>query len=163
MIGQSRALAGMRRSELPALSTDAMTITVAEGGLVRSTNDMYKEYGVGRVQKSRNGMAKVEFNPSVFMEPPYRSENKILPLAGIEKVDTPLDRAARGEWEPAWRFELKMLAAGSSPATRAGSFPTRGPRFCRTRSSPPTASSPARGGGSCWPMKWGWARPSKRA
>ena len=71
-----------------------------DAALVRSTNDMYKEYGVGRVQKVRNGLAKVEFNPSVFMEPPYRSENKILQLAEIEKVDTPLDRAARGEWEP---------------------------------------------------------------
>ena len=45
-------------------------ISIAEGDLVRSTNAMYKEYGVGRVQKVRNGLAKVEFNPSVFMEPP---------------------------------------------------------------------------------------------
>jgi hypothetical protein len=87
------------------------TISIAEGDLVRSTNDLYKEYGVGRVQKVRNEHAKVEFNPSVFMTPPYRSENKILPLAELEKIDTPLDRGARGQWEPAWRFELKMLAA----------------------------------------------------
>ena len=59
----------------------------------------------------RGEYVKVEFNPSVFMEPPFRSENKILLIAETEKVDTPLDRAARGEWEPAWRFELKMLAA----------------------------------------------------
>jgi len=94
--------------------------SIAEGDLVRSTNDMYKEYGVGRVQKMRNGLAKIEFNPSVFMEPPYRSENKILPLPEIEKVDTPLDRAARGEWEPAWRFELKMLAARLLTGNKGG-------------------------------------------
>jgi hypothetical protein len=46
--------------------------SIAEGDLVRSTNDMYKEYGVGRVQKMRNGLAKIEFNPSAFMTPPYR-------------------------------------------------------------------------------------------
>jgi len=28
---------------------------------------MYKEYGVGRVQKMRNGLAKIEFNPSAFL------------------------------------------------------------------------------------------------
>src|SRR5436305_15318410 len=84
---------------------------IAEGDLVRSTNDRYKQYGVGRVQKVRGEHAKVEFNPSVFMTPPYRSENKILLLSELEKVDTPLDRATRGAWEAAWRFELKMLAA----------------------------------------------------
>jgi hypothetical protein len=41
--------------------------SIAEGDLVRSTNDMYKEYGVGRVQKMRNGLAKIEFNPSAFL------------------------------------------------------------------------------------------------
>jgi hypothetical protein len=33
---------------------------------------MYKEYGVDCVQKMRNSIVKVEFNPSVFMQPPYR-------------------------------------------------------------------------------------------
>ncbi len=50
----------------------ASPFALAEGDLVRSTNDLYKPYGIGRVQKARNGMAKIEFNPSVFMEPPYR-------------------------------------------------------------------------------------------
>ncbi|MCI0682086.1 MAG: hypothetical protein L0Y71_08280, partial [Gemmataceae bacterium] len=84
------------------------------------TNDLYKEYGVGRVQKVRGEHAKVEFNPSVFMTPPYRSENKILPLAKLEKVDTPLDRAARGQWDAAWRFELKMLAARLLTGNKGG-------------------------------------------
>ena len=47
--------------------------TFAEGASVRSTNPLYASYGVGRVQKVRNGIVKVEFNPSVFMQPPYRS------------------------------------------------------------------------------------------
>ena len=45
----------------------------AEGDLVRSTSDLYMGYGVGRVVKVRGEQAKVEFNPSVFMQPPYRS------------------------------------------------------------------------------------------
>jgi hypothetical protein len=32
-------------------------VSIAEGDLARSTNDMYKEYGIGRVQKMRNGLA----------------------------------------------------------------------------------------------------------
>jgi hypothetical protein len=44
--------------------------------LVRSTSDLYKAYGVGRVVKVRGDQAKVEFNPSVFMSPPYRSGNE---------------------------------------------------------------------------------------
>jgi len=102
------------------VQTSAAVSSIAEGDLVRSTNDMYKEYGVGRVQKVRGEHAKVEFNPSVFMTPPYRSENKILPLAELEKVDTPLDRAARGQWDPAWRFELKMLAARLLTGNKGG-------------------------------------------
>jgi len=93
---------------------------IAEGDLVRSTSDLYKPYGIGRVQKVRNGMAKIEFNPSVFMEPPYRSENKILPLAELEKVETPVERGARGGWEPAWRFELRMLAARLLTGNKGG-------------------------------------------
>ncbi len=41
----------------------------AEGALVRSTNPVYRPYGVGRVIKVRDDLAKVEFNPSVFMSP----------------------------------------------------------------------------------------------
>src|SRR5260370_36473203 len=84
---------------------------IGEGGLVRSTNDLYKSYGVGYIQKVRGEQAKGEVNPSVFMQPPYRSENKILHLKELERVDSPLDRAARSEWDEPWRFELKMAAA----------------------------------------------------
>lgn len=93
---------------------------LAENASVRSTNSLYKAYGTGRVQKLRNGQAKVEFNPSVFMPPPYRSENKILAVDQLEVVDSPLDRAKRGQWEEPWRFELKMLAARFLTGNKGG-------------------------------------------
>jgi ERCC4-related helicase/HKD family nuclease len=105
---------------LAAFKAEAGSPSFAEGDLVRSTNDLYKEYGVGRIQKARGAQAKVEFNPSVFMSPPYRSENKILHLAEMERVDTPLERAARGQWDEPWRFELKMLAARFLTGNKGG-------------------------------------------
>jgi ERCC4-related helicase/HKD family nuclease len=92
----------------------------SEGDLVRSTNDLYKSYGIGLIQKVRGAQAKVEFNPSVFMLPPYRSENKILQLAELERVDSPLARALRGQWEEPWKFELKMLAARFLTGNKGG-------------------------------------------
>src|SRR6185369_18013979 len=89
----------------------AEQLGLQEGDLVRSTNDLYRSYGIGYIQKIRGEQAKVEFNPSVFMQPPYRSENKILYLKELERVDSPLDRAVRGEWDEPWRFELKMASA----------------------------------------------------
>jgi SNF2 family DNA or RNA helicase len=94
--------------------------SVLEGSLVQSTNDLYKSYGVGYIQKIRGEQAKVEFNPSVFMQPPYRSENKILYLNELERVDSPLDRSARGEWGEAWRFELKIAAARFLTGNKGG-------------------------------------------
>ena len=38
----------------------------------------------------------------------------------MEKVDTPLERAARGEWDEPWRFELKMLAARFLTGNKGG-------------------------------------------
>src|SRR5437763_5800492 len=91
-----------------------------EGESVRSTSALYKAYGTGRVQKLRNGQAKVEFNPSVFMPPPYCSENKILGVDQLQLVDSPLDRAIRAQWDDPWRFELKMLAARFLTANKGG-------------------------------------------
>jgi ERCC4-related helicase len=81
---------------------------------------MYKPYGVGRVVKVRGDLAKVEFNPSVFMAPPYRSENKLLHFHEMERVETPVERAARNEWEEPWRFELKMQAARFLTGNKGG-------------------------------------------
>ncbi len=91
-----------------------------EGTLVRSTSDLYRSYGVGRIVKVRGEQAKVEFNPSVFMPPPYRSENKILHFSEMERVETPLERAARGGWEEPWRFELKVQAARFLTGNKGG-------------------------------------------
>jgi len=93
---------------------------VGESSLVRSTSELYKSYGVGYIQKIRGEQAKVEFNPSVFMHPPYRSENKILYLKEIERVDSPLDRAQRGDWDDPWRFELKIAAARFLTGNKGG-------------------------------------------
>lgn len=105
---------------LAAFKAEAACPVFGDGDLVRSTNDIYKSYGIGRIQKVRGPQAKVQFDPSVFMPPPYRSENKILQLAEIERVDSPLDRAARGQWEEPWRFELKVLAARFLTGNKGG-------------------------------------------
>ena len=105
---------------LAAFKAEAEAPAFAEGDLVRSTNELYKGYGIGRIQKVRGTQAKVEFNPSVFMPPPYRSENKILHLAEIEGIDSPLERAVREQWDDSWRFELKMLATRFLTANKGG-------------------------------------------
>jgi superfamily II DNA or RNA helicase len=102
------------------MSTAAATAAFTEGSLVRSPTDLYRDYGVGRVVKVRGDQAKVEFNPSVFKPPPYRSENKILGFAEMERVDTPLERAARGQWDEPWRFELRVQAARFLTGNKGG-------------------------------------------
>jgi hypothetical protein len=57
---------------------------------------MYRDYGVGKVYKVREGLCKVEFNPSVFSLPPFRSENFILSLDEVEICPTPLEQAEKG-------------------------------------------------------------------
>lgn len=84
---------------------------VSERSLLRSTLEIFRHYGVGVVTKVKNGVAKVEFNPSVFMEPPYRSVNRLYDLAQVEVCDSPLDRLKRAQFDEPWKFELKMLAA----------------------------------------------------
>lgn len=102
------------------LQVQEKVVSFAEGDLVRSTNDLYKSYGVGYIQKIRGGQAKVEYNPSVFMQPPYRSENKILYLNELERVDSPMEHAAQGKWDEPWRFELKMAAARFLTGNKGG-------------------------------------------
>lgn len=107
-------------SALAAYAAEVNTSSFNEGDLVRSTNELFRDYGIGYIQKARGAQAKVEFNPSVFMQPPYRSENKILQLAELERVDSPLERALRGQWDEAWRFELRMQAARFLTGNRGG-------------------------------------------
>lgn len=78
---------------------------------VRSLNSIYRFHGVGRVQKVRDSLCKVEFNPTVFSRPPHRSVNYLLKLAEVEYCPTPLELAKAGRWDEAWRFDLRQMAA----------------------------------------------------
>lgn len=91
-----------------------------EGDLIRSLNEMHRPLGTGRIQKIKMGYGKVEFNPSIFLEPPYRSENRMLLLDEIERLETPLQRAERGQWDAAERFEMKVLAARFLTGNKGG-------------------------------------------
>ena len=82
-----------------------------EGMLVRSKNPIYKSLGIGKVQKVKADRCKVQFDPTVFSNPPYRSENKIMLLEELETIDTPIDRIAKGLWDEPWKFEMKTMAA----------------------------------------------------
>lgn len=101
----------------PAQFLDA---AFSEGALVRGTNDLCRCYGVGRIQKVKGEHAKVEYNPSVFMQPPYRSDYKIPRLPETERIDAPLERAARGQWDEPWRFELKVQPARFLTGNKGG-------------------------------------------
>ncbi len=81
------------------------------GTHVRSVNGIYRLLGVGRVQKLRDHQCKVEFNPTVFSSPPYRSENKILKLEEVVVCPTPLELAGVDNWDEAWKFDLRQMAA----------------------------------------------------
>jgi superfamily II DNA or RNA helicase len=96
------------------------TATLELGTHVRSLNSMYRDYGVGKVYKVRDGLCKVEFNPSVFSLPPFRSENFILSLDEVEVCPTPLERAKAGQWEEAWKFDLRQMAARFLTTNKGG-------------------------------------------
>ncbi len=87
------------------------TATIEPGSHVRSVNGIYRPLGVGRIQKVKDHQCKVEFNPTVFSRPPYRSENKILQLNEIELCPTPLELANAGHLDEAWKFDLRQMAA----------------------------------------------------
>jgi superfamily II DNA or RNA helicase len=74
-------------------------------------NGIYKALGVGRIQKVKDHQCKVEFNPTVFSRPPYRSENKILQLVEVEVCPASLELARVGQWNEAWKFDLRQMAA----------------------------------------------------
>ena len=87
------------------------TVTAEPGAHVRSLSSIYRPYGVGKVQKVRDSLCKVEFNPSVFSRPPFRSQNYILSLDEVEICPTPLELAKAGQWDEAWKFDLRQMAA----------------------------------------------------
>ncbi|HEV2196756.1 MAG TPA: helicase-related protein [Candidatus Acidoferrum sp.] len=95
----------------PTTQKSSLGGTFDAGIQVRSVNGIYHPLGVGRVQKVRDRQCKVEFNPTVFSRPPYRSENKILNLNEIEVCATPLEQARSERWDEAWKFDLRQMAA----------------------------------------------------
>src|SRR5713226_4135407 len=95
----------------PTTQKKSLTDALDAGTHVRSVNGIYRPLGVGRVQKVREHQCKVEFNPTVFSRPPYRSENKILKLDEVVVCRTPLELAGTGTWDEAWKFDLRQMAA----------------------------------------------------
>jgi hypothetical protein len=93
------------------VSVNPQTATPEPGAHVRSLNGHYRACGVGRVQKVRDDICKVEFNPSVFSRPPHRSINYLLKIAELELCPTPLELAKAGRWDEAWKFDLGQMAA----------------------------------------------------
>jgi superfamily II DNA or RNA helicase len=83
---------------------------IESGFHVRSLNPIYRPHGVGTVQKVRDSLCKVEFNPTVFSRPPHRSINYLLKLNELESCPTPLELARAGKWEEAWKFDLRQMA-----------------------------------------------------
>ena len=73
------------------------------GDFVRSTNKIYFPLGIGRIQKIRNNQCKVQFDPTVFSKPPYRSENKILLLDELEKIYSPLEKLEKEYLDDSWK------------------------------------------------------------
>ena len=80
------------------------------GEIVISSTASLRQYGVGRVLMIKNGVAKVEYSPSLFSEPPLYAHTKLLKIEESEKVPDPLERAMNGQWEKeTWRFDLRQI------------------------------------------------------
>jgi superfamily II DNA or RNA helicase len=92
-------------------SLNNKTAAIEAGSHVRSLNPIYRSYGVGKVQKVRDDLCKVEFNPSVFSRPPHRSINYLLKVAELESCPTPLELSQAEQWDEAWKFDLRQMAA----------------------------------------------------
>jgi superfamily II DNA or RNA helicase len=93
---------------------------LAEGDLVLSTNPIYEGHGVGQVTKVKGEQAKVEFSPSVFSTPPFRSVNWILRLPELRPILSPLAAARAGVWDDPARFDLRQMAARLLCANKGG-------------------------------------------
>lgn len=87
------------------------TLSLEPGLHVQSLNRIYKPLGIGQIRKVKDQQCKVEFNPTVFSRPPYRSENKILQLDEIAVCPSPLELAEANQWSESWKFDLRQMAA----------------------------------------------------
>ena len=60
----------------------------------------------------KNGIAKVEYSPGLFTEPPLYAHTKLLKVEETEKVPDPVELALSARWEQeTWRFDLRQMAA----------------------------------------------------
>lgn len=90
---------------------DNKSVGAEAGTRVRSRNSLYRAFGVDRILKVKDRLCKVEFNPSVFSRPPFRSQNYILGMEEVEVCPTPLKLAKAINWDEAWRFDMRQMAA----------------------------------------------------
>jgi len=97
-----------------------MTEVVNPGDSVLSTNPLHAENGIGVVQQIRGAQAKVEFRPTVFSNPPYLTESRILDLDQLQLVKSPLERLRQRDFGDPWRFELRQRAAHLLVCNRDG-------------------------------------------
>lgn len=87
---------------------------------VVSKNPLYSHLGLGIVQEVRGTQAKVEFRPTVFSKPPYRTESLFLDINDLTVVKTPLEKLHDREFDEPWRFFLKQRAAHLLVCNRDG-------------------------------------------
>ena len=93
---------------------------IHDGNWVVSTNPLHADNGVGVVQQIRGEQAKVEFRPTVFSQPPYLTESRILNVDELRVVKSPIDRMRDGEFDEPWRFDLRTRAAHLLVCNREG-------------------------------------------
>lgn len=103
--------------------------TLAIGDHVRTSNKLYAELGVGRIEQIKRGYSTVAFRPSIFGEPPYHAEIKLLGRGHPRGHET---GAARGN-RPRTRRHLVAVRARwrSRRAKHEAHQPAAVPRLSR--------------------------------
>ena len=93
---------------------------IAINSWVISTNPQHADNGIGVVQKVRREQAKVEFRPTIFSNPPYSTETRILSIKELRAIKSPIERLRDGEFDDPWRFDLRERAAQLLVCNRDG-------------------------------------------
>lgn len=93
---------------------------VIPGTRVVATNPRHVNLGIGVVHQVRGAQAKVEFRPTVFSQPPYLTESRILNVDELRVVKTPIERLGQDELDEPWRFDLRTRAAHLLVCNREG-------------------------------------------
>jgi len=94
--------------------------SIEPGMWVVSSNPLHVGNGIGVVQQVRGEQAKVEFRPTVFSQPPYLTQSRILSVNELRVVKTPLERLRDGEFDEPWQFALRTRAAQLLVCNRDG-------------------------------------------